>query len=68
MLESPTLKERLQSASGGKVCKFSAGVITRAIAKLRSGRLALVAAFIISIADASPLDPGHVEVLDGDTI
>jgi hypothetical protein len=38
MLESSTLKERLQSASGGKVCKFSAGVITRAIAKL--GRIA----------------------------
>ena len=53
MLESPTLKEHLQSASGGKVYKFSAGVITRAIAKLRSGRLALVA-FIISIAECMP--------------
>jgi endonuclease YncB( thermonuclease family) len=50
------------------VCKFSADVITRAMAKSRSGRLALVTAFIISIADASPLGPGQVEVLDGDTI
>ena len=32
-----------------------------------TGRLPLVAAFIVSIPDASPLDPGEVELLNGDT-
>jgi endonuclease YncB( thermonuclease family) len=32
------------------------------------GPLTLILAFVASIANASPLDPGQVEVLDGDTI
>jgi endonuclease YncB( thermonuclease family) len=32
------------------------------------GRFAIALAFVASIANASPLDPGQVEVLDGDTI
>ena len=32
------------------------------------GGVALVLAFVASIANASPLNPGQVEVLDGDTI
>ena len=30
--------------------------------------LTLILAFVASVANASPLDPGQVEVLDGDTI
>jgi len=33
-----------------------------------SGRLPLILAFMASIANASPLNSDHVEVLDGDTI
>src|SRR5215471_9868882 len=32
------------------------------------GPLTLILAFVASIANASPLDPGQIEVLDGDTI
>jgi endonuclease YncB( thermonuclease family) len=32
------------------------------------GRFVLALAFVASVANASPLDPGQVEVLDGDTI
>ena len=32
------------------------------------GRLTFVLLFVSSIANASPLDPGQIEVLDGDTI
>jgi endonuclease YncB( thermonuclease family) len=32
------------------------------------GRFVLALAFIASVANASPLDPGQVEVVDGDTI
>jgi endonuclease YncB( thermonuclease family) len=35
---------------------------------LFAGRIALILAFVASIANASPLDSGQVEVLDGDTI
>jgi hypothetical protein len=32
------------------------------------GPLTLILAFVASIANASPLDPGQIEMLDGDTI
>jgi endonuclease YncB( thermonuclease family) len=40
----------------------------RAVTAAMIGRLTLILAFVTSIANASPLSSGQVEVLDGDTI
>lgn len=44
----------------GRLCKLSC--------KQMMGRLTLILAFVTSVANASPLSSGQVEVLDGDTI